>query len=123
MQESDLRTQLEELGLSQSGLARTLILYNDPRGFDVILRWVQRAIAGGIVDNVPYLKVMIGIVRGNLRLRDDLRKQLDLFSSGKMRSHENTGRGHRDTSSESIERLVRQIHELDGLLVECRSAT
>ncbi len=123
MQYADLRTQLEELGLSQSGLARTLILYNDPREFDVILRWVQRAVAGGIVDNVPYLKVIMGMMRGNMELRAGLRYQLARFNNGEMHSYRNTGHGQEDVTSESIEDLERRIRDLDRLLVECRMAT
>ena len=49
-----------------------------------------------------------------------LRRQLDLFESGTLRSGENVGSGWVDTTEKSIERLKRDIAELDRIIGQYR---
>ena len=120
MLNTDIRSQIAELGLSQSGLARTFKIYNDPREFAALLRWVQRAVAQGIVEDRPYVLFMLSIIRDNLKRRDLLKSQVEMIEAGKLHSTRNLGYGPEDITAEILAILRKQIEELDRLLVECR---
>ena len=49
-----------------------------------------------------------------------LRRQLELFETGTLRSGENVGSGWIDTTEKSIERLKGDIAELDRLITQYR---
>jgi hypothetical protein len=104
--------------MSQTGFARTLVAWGDPRSFDVVLRWVQRAVAG--LEPGPYPGMVIGILRRHIKDRRAKHRLLRLLESGKMRSGQNMGNGWKDTTESSIAETKRQIAELDGLLSQCR---
>lgn len=114
----DFRSALREVGLTQSAFARTLVAWGDPRPFDVVLRWVQRAIAG--LEPGPYVEVVIGILRRHVADRRLKRRTLRMLESGNMRSGSNTGTGWEDTTAWSIAEMQRQIGVIDKLLAECR---
>jgi len=114
----DFRSALREVGLTQSAFARTLVAWGDPRPFDVVLRWVQRAMAG--LEPGPYVEVVIGILRRHVEDRRLKRRTLRLLESGNMRSGSNTGAGWEDTTASSIAEMQRQIGVIDKLLAECR---
>ena len=104
--------------MTQSAFARTLVAWGDPRPFDVVLRWVQRAMAG--LEPGPYVEVVIGILRRHVEDRRLKRRTLRLLESGNMRSGSNTGAGWEDTTASSIAEMQRQIGVIDKLLAECR---
>lgn len=113
----DLRTTLRTLGLSQSGLARTLVAWRDPRSFNVILRWVQRAAAGD--EQIPYVQMILNTLTDHVEARAIKYRSLDMLERG-MRTGENLGQGWRDTTAECLAETKRQIRELDALLAECQ---
>ena len=104
--------------MTQSAFARTLVAWGDPRPFDVVLRWVQRAVAG--LEPGPYVEVVIGILRRHVEDRRLKRRTLRLLESGNMRSGSNTGAGWEDTTASSIAEMQRQVGVIDKLLAECR---
>jgi hypothetical protein len=114
----DLRAELREVGLSQSGFARTLVAWGDPRPFAVVLRWVQRAVAG--LEPGPYVEVIIGMLRRHVRDRRVKRRALRLLESSNMRSGQNLGAGWEDTTAWNIAETKRQIGVIDEMLAECR---
>ena len=113
-----MRAALREVGLTQSGFARTLIAWGDPRPFDVVLRWIQRAVVG--LEPAPYVEVAVGILRRHVQDRRIKRRTLRLLESGNMRSGRNLGAGWEDTTAWSIAEAKRQIGVIDRLLAECR---
>lgn len=114
----ELRNALRDAGLSQSGFARTLVAWGDPRPPDVVLRWVQRAIAG--TETSPHISMVIRLLNEHIERRISLRRTLRLLENGGMRSGQNTGAGWENTTAQSIAEFKRQIGELDKLLAECR---
>jgi hypothetical protein len=114
----DLRSALRDVGLTQSAFARTLVAWGDPRPIDVVLRWVQRAVAG--LEPGPYTQVIIGILRRHVEDRRIKRRTLRLLESGNMRCGQNVGVGWEDTTAWNIAETKRQIGVIDDLLAECR---
>jgi hypothetical protein len=114
----DLREALTGVGLSQSGFARTMIAWGDRREFSVVLRWVQRAVAGA--EGGMQLGILISIIRDHLARRDLMRRTLHLLESGVMHTHSGTKAGYADTTQDLIEDTRRQIAELDRLLANCK---
>ncbi len=114
----DMRSALRDVGLTQSAFARTLVAWGDPRPFEVVLRWVQRAVAG--LEPGPYTQVIIGILRRHVEDRRTKRRTLRLLESGNMRCGQNVGAGWEDTTAWNIAETKRQIGVIDDLLAECR---
>ena len=114
----DLRSALRDVGLTQSSFARTLVSWGDPRPFDVVLRWVQRAVVG--LEPGPYVGVVLGILHRHIADRRLKRRSLRLLESGNRRSGQNLGTGWEDTTAWSIAETRRQIGVIDELLAECR---
>ena len=115
----NLRQQLEDLGLSQTGLARTLVEWGDPRSFDVLRRWVQRAAEEDAGPN-HHIDMVLRLVRQHIERRQMLRKQVYLFETQKMMINRDLGDGRKDVTKEALDEILRQKAELDKLLKEVR---
>ena len=115
----DFLDQLEELGLSLSGFARTMIAWGDPRSFNVLLRWTQR-VADGPMDINNYAALVLRMLREKREHRVALRRTLALLQSGQMRSGRKRGRGWEDTTQASIDETRAQIALADYFLRECQ---
>ena len=113
----ELRNALRDAGLSQSGFARTLVAWGDPRPFEVLLRWVQRAVAGEEIS--PHISFVLARLHEHIKSRNLARRTLRLLESGGMRSGQDIGLGWEDTTPQSIAEQKRQLGVLDKLLAEC----
>ena len=115
------RDQLEELGLSQAGFARTMMALGDPSPFNVLLHWTQR-MSVGLADSNNYAALVLQMLREKRAHRAVLRRSLELLLSGQMRSGQDVGRGWEDTTEASIEETRAQIALADHFLKECEEA-
>jgi hypothetical protein len=116
----DLRIALREMGMSQSGFARTLVAWGEKRPFDVVLRWIQRAIASGEVSF--HVDLVVRLLRNHANKRKSLRHTLHVLEKGKLQIGRNTGAGWENTTAWSIAETKRQIGVLDEMLRECQFA-
>jgi hypothetical protein len=85
-----------------------------------VLRWLQRAIAGGEVSF--HVDMVVRLLRNHSNRRKSLRHTLHVLETGEMQTGRNVGAGWENTTAWNIAETKRQIGVLDEMLRECRLA-
>jgi hypothetical protein len=104
-----LRAALETRGLTQTGLAKTLQDWNDPRDFTVILRWIQRAISPD-ADPGPHVQLIINTLDQHIKRRNAVRDWIQKLEAGQA---EGTGDPN---ATPQLAWFRSELAELDNLL-------